>query len=79
MEGFTLGLTVKKEVLKVVPCSVSLTLTLNLETDTLFEELKKVTSTMTPQNVLSEAQVKNGKCQLLKIARCHYIHILLKS
>ena len=49
MEGFTLGLTVKKEVLKVVSCSVSLTLTLNLETDTLFEELKKVTSTMTPQ------------------------------
>ena len=72
MEGFTLGLTVKKEVLKVVSYSVSLTLTLNLETDTLFEELKKVTST-------SEAQVKNGKCQLLKIARCHYIHILLNS
>ena len=59
MEGFALGLTVKKEVLKVVSCSVSLTLTLNLETDTLFEELKKVTSTMTPQNVLSEVQVKN--------------------
>ena len=56
---FTLGLTVKKEVLKVVSCSVSLMLTLNLETDTVFEELKKVTSTMTPQNVLSKAQFKN--------------------
>ena len=60
MEGFTFGLTVKKEVLKVVSCSVYLTLTLNLETDTLFEELEKVTSTMTPENVLSEAQVKNA-------------------
>ena len=60
MEGFTFELTVKKEVLKVVSCSVSLTLTLNLETDTLFEELEKVTSTMTPENVLSEAQVKNA-------------------
>ena len=59
MEGFTLGLTVKKEVLKVLSCSVSLMLTLNFETDTLFEELKKVTPTMTPQNVLSEAQVNN--------------------
>ena len=60
MKGFNLGLTVKKEVSKVASCSVSLTLTLNLETDTLFEELKKVTSTMTPQNVLSEAQVKDA-------------------
>ena len=34
-------------------------LTLNWVTDTLFENLKKVTSTMTSQNVLSEAQVKN--------------------
>ena len=60
MKGFNLGLTVKKEVSKGASCSVSLTLTLNLETDTLFEELKKVTSTMTPQNVLPEAQVKDA-------------------
>ena len=58
MEGFTLGLTIKKEVSKVVSCSVSLMLTLNWNTDTLLEKLKKVTSTMTSQNVSSEAQVK---------------------
>ena len=34
-------------------------LTLNWDTDTLFEKLKKVTSTVTSQNVLSEAQGKN--------------------
>ena len=34
-------------------------LTLNWDTDTLFEKLKKVTSTMTSQNVLSEAQDTN--------------------
>ena len=39
MEGFILGLTVKKEVSKVVSCSVSLILTLNWGTDTLFEKL----------------------------------------
>ena len=46
MEGFTLGLTVKKEVSKVVSCAVSLMLTLNWDTDTLLEKLKKVTSTI---------------------------------
>ena len=50
MEGFTLGLTVKKEVSRVVSCSLSPMLTLNLNTDTLFEKLKKVNSTMTSQN-----------------------------
>ena len=59
MEGFTLGLTVKKEISKVVSCSVSLMLTLNWDTDTLFEKFKKVTSTMTSQNVSSEVQIKN--------------------
>ena len=59
MEGLTLGLTVQKEVSKVVSCSVSLMLTLNWDTDTLLEKLKKVTSTMISQNVSSEAQVKN--------------------
>ena len=34
-------------------------LTLNWDTDTLFEKLKRITSTMTSQNVLFEAQVKN--------------------
>ena len=59
MEGFTLGLTAKEEISRVVSCSVSLILTLDWDTDTLFEKLKKVTSTMTSQNVLSDAQVKN--------------------
>ena len=59
MEEFTLGLTVKREVSKVVSCSVSLMLTPNWDTDTLFEKLKTVTSTMTSQIVSSEAQVKN--------------------
>ena len=36
MEGFILGLTVKKEVSKVVSCSVFLILTLNWGTDILF-------------------------------------------
>ena len=58
MEGFTLGLTIKKEVSKIVSCSVSLMLTLNWNTDILLEKLKKVTSTMISQNVSSEAQVK---------------------
>ena len=39
MEGFILGLTVKKGVSKVVSCSVSLILTLNWGTDILFEKL----------------------------------------
>ena len=39
MERFVLGLTVKKEVSKVVSCSVSLILTLNWGTDILFEKL----------------------------------------
>ena len=39
MEEFILGLTVKKEVSKVVSSSVSLTLTLNWDTDILFEKL----------------------------------------
>ena len=39
MEGFVPGLTVKKEVSKVVSCSVSLILTLNWGTDILFEKL----------------------------------------
>ena len=39
MEGFILRLTVKKEVSKVVSCSVSLILTLNWGTDILFEKL----------------------------------------
>ena len=59
MEGFRLGLTVKKEVSKVASCSVSLMLVMNWDTDTLFEKLQKVTSTMTFQNVSSEVQVKN--------------------
>ena len=47
------------EIYREIYCSVSLMLTLNWDTDTLFAKLKKVTSTMTLQNVLSEAQVKN--------------------
>ena len=39
MEGFILGLTVKKEVSKVVSCSISLILALNWGTDILFEKL----------------------------------------
>ena len=47
------------EIYREIYCSVSLMLTLNWDTDTLFEKLKKVTSTMTSQNVLSEVQAKN--------------------
>ena len=45
------------EIYQEIYCSVSLMSTLNWDTDTLFEQLKKVTSTMTSQNVLSEVQV----------------------
>ena len=38
MKGFILGLTVKEEGSKVVPCSVSLILTLNWVTDISFEK-----------------------------------------
>ena len=39
MEGFILGLTVKKEVSKAVSCSVFLILTLHWGTDILIEKL----------------------------------------
>ena len=39
MDRFVLGLTAKKKVSKVVPCSVSLMLILNWVTDILFEKL----------------------------------------
>ena len=41
MEGFILGLIVKKEVSKVVSCSVSVILTLNWGIDNIFEKLTK--------------------------------------
>ena len=45
VEGFTLELTVNKEVLKVVTCSFPLMLTMNKGTDILLEKLKVTPAT----------------------------------
>ena len=45
MEGFNLELTVNKEILKVVACSIPLMLTLNYGTDVLLEKLKVTPAT----------------------------------